>query len=127
MSADELKPCPCSDMTSRDAISKDEALRHYAELKPNFWTISEDFKSLKRSFVCKDFSAAINFINAVAEVAERETINHHPDLHLTQYRNMEVVIYTHSASGLTVHDFILAKEIEKIEVQYSKQWLKSQA
>jgi 4a-hydroxytetrahydrobiopterin dehydratase len=43
---------------------------------------------LTRSFVARDFASAMAFLNGVAVVAERE--GHHPDLHLTGWRNVEV-------------------------------------
>ena len=53
-----------------------------------------------------------------------EARNHHPDLHLTGYRLVEIVIFTHSLSGLTQNDFDLANAIDEVPVIYSKQWLK---
>lgn len=40
--------------------------------------------------MAKNFVAAIDFFNAVKEVAEAE--NHHPDLHLVNYREVQVRI-----------------------------------
>lgn len=37
------------------------------------------------------------FLNGVAEIAEEQ--GHHPDLHLTQYRNVEIRLQTHSMGG----------------------------
>ena len=94
---------------------------------------------LSRKFVAKSFSAAIDFFNLVAVLAEH--IGHHPDLHLTSYRTIEVstfylfrafgklyllqvVIYTHSLQGITEADVSLARKIDEIPVQYSPKWLK---
>ena len=52
------------------------------------------------------------------------TQQHHPDLHLTGYRNVEVVLFTHSIGGVTENDLIMAEEIDKIPVAYSPKWLK---
>lgn len=38
-------------------------------------------------------NAAVKFFNRVAEVAEQE--GHHPDLHLTNYREVQVSRWTH--------------------------------
>ena len=43
---------------------------------PEGWTVIEG--ALQREFHFKDFSAAINFVNRLAEVAE--TASHHPDI-----------------------------------------------
>lgn len=50
-----------------------------------------------RSFVAKNFVSAMAFLNAVAKIAEEQ--GHHPDLHLTQYRNVEIRLQTHSMGG----------------------------
>lgn len=61
------------------------------------WTTSADGDFIVRSFVAKNFVSAMAFLNAVAEVAEEQ--GHHPDLHLTQFRNVEVRLQTHSLGG----------------------------
>lgn len=50
------------------------------------------------------------------------TAQHHPDLHLTGYRNVEVVLWTHAAGGLTENDLIMAGLIDAIPVAYSPKW-----
>lgn len=52
------------------------------------WKLNAESTQISRSFVAKNFVAAINFFQHVAEVAEEA--NHHPDLHLTGWRNVEV-------------------------------------
>ena len=64
-------------------------------------------KKIKREFTAKNFQTALDFLNGAGAVAEAR--NHHPDLHLTGYRNVSVVVYTHSLSGLTENDILLAK------------------
>jgi pterin-4a-carbinolamine dehydratase len=46
---------------------------------------------LVRSFEAKSFSAAMGFLVAVGTVADHS--NHHPDIHLTEYRRVEVCYY----------------------------------
>jgi pterin-4a-carbinolamine dehydratase len=52
-----------------------------------FWTLNEE-GHLVRRFVAKSFKAAMDFLNLAGEVAE--SVGHHPDFHLTSYRNVEV-------------------------------------
>ena len=54
---------------------------------------------LRRTFVAKDFQAALDFLNAVGKLAEE--MGHHPDLHIVSYRTVVVEIYTHSVGGVT--------------------------
>lgn len=95
----------------------------FATLNPSFkWSLSEDRKLIARKFVCRDWQAAVNAIIAVGQVAE--DVKHHPDVHLTNYRDVEVVIQTHSIRGLTNFDFILARGIDAVEIDYSPKWKK---
>lgn len=96
-----------------------------SDLKPGLWELDADGKSLRRKFTCRNFRAAVAFVNAAAEVAEREDIKHHPDLHLTQYRDVEVVVSTHAVGALTEFDLKLAKALESIPIDYSPKWLKA--
>lgn len=61
------------------------------------WDSSENGDAIVRSFVATNFVTAMAFLNEVAKVAEEE--GHHPDLHLTQYRNVEIRLQTHSMGG----------------------------
>lgn len=79
------------------------------------WAISADGKRIRRSWIAKNFMAAIDFFNQVAELAESE--GHHPDLHLEGYRNVAIEITTHAIDGLSENDFILAAKINEIPVQ----------
>lgn len=52
------------------------------------WSLNAESNNISRSFVAKNFLAALDFFKQVGAVAEEA--NHHPDLHLTGYRNVEV-------------------------------------
>lgn len=69
------------------------------------WQVIED-KVLEREFVCKNFSAAVRFINQIADIAENE--GHHPDLSLYAYKKLKVSLTTHAIGGLSANDFIMA-------------------
>ena len=55
------------------------------------------------------------FFTRIAAIAEAE--DHHPDLHLTGYRDIVVEIWTHALGGLSENDFILAAKIDKLPVE----------
>lgn len=76
------------------------------------WSLSSDGKSIARSVKCKHFPAAIELVNQIAELAEQE--QHHPDLHLTGYRHLAVVLTTHAIGGLSENDFIVAAKIDPL-------------
>eukprot|EP01041_Mallomonas_annulata_P013484 gene13484-28582_t len=88
-----------------------------------YWKASNDLKSITRKFTCRNWQACINFINAASELAESDNVQHHPDIHLTKYRDIELILHTHAAHGLTKYDFCLAKELDKVTIDYSPKWL----
>lgn len=63
------------------------------------------------------FLRAIEFINAVAHLAERQ--DHHPDIDL-RYREVTLRYWTHVAGGVTPLDFHGAKEAEALVAYYQK-------
>ncbi|MEM7476979.1 MAG: 4a-hydroxytetrahydrobiopterin dehydratase [Planctomycetota bacterium] len=74
------------------------------------WVISEDGKWISRKWMMKNFVEALEFINKVGQIAEDDA--HHPDIHLTGYRQLKIEISTHAISGLSENDFILAAKID---------------
>ena len=76
------------------------------------WTLAAGGKAIQRVYEMKDFLAAVALIRAVARRAQ--AADHHPDLHLTRYRRLRVMLTTHDAGGVTVKDFRLAAEIEAL-------------
>ena len=85
----------------------------------------DECKKLRFKFTCRNWISAINFITQASVVAESDIVQHHPDLHLTKYRDIEVILHTHSANGLTLYDFKLARELDKIKIDYSPKFLRS--
>ena len=79
---------------------------------------------LARSFTAVNFQSALDFFTAVGVIAE--TRNHHPDLHLTGYRNVEIVVFSHGLAGLTDNDFELCREIDAgAKIKYAAAYLKA--
>jgi len=76
------------------------------------WTVADKDKKIRRDFKLKNFVSIMSFVNKIAAVAEQE--QHHPDLHITNYSNLAVELWTHSISGLSENDFILAARIDAI-------------
>ena len=71
-----------------------------------------DKKRIERVFERDDFTDAIDFVNAVAEIAEEQ--EHHPDIDI-RYNKVKLVLTTHSKGGLTEMDFQLAERIDTLE------------
>jgi 4a-hydroxytetrahydrobiopterin dehydratase len=69
---------------------------------------------ISRTFVFKDFAAAIKFGNAVAKLAERAW--HHPDIDI-RWNKVTLALTTHDAGGLTQKDFELAQKFDALLVR----------
>lgn len=85
----------------------------------NKWHLDGQAKFVERDFEFEDFRRTIEFVNAIAWVANGQ--DHHPDLEIT-YNRCKVKFSTHTAGGLTVNDFICAA---KIDALFSEERLKS--
>lgn len=101
------KTCkPCEGGVEK--MSADEARRQLAQLEG--WQLSDDATKISKKWKMKDFAQGMEFVNRVAEIAERE--QHHPDLHLEGYRNVRIELTTHAIGGLSENDFIVAAKID---------------
>ncbi|MBF0503808.1 MAG: 4a-hydroxytetrahydrobiopterin dehydratase [Candidatus Omnitrophica bacterium] len=109
------------DLTKKKCIPCEGIGKAYTSLEAQerlgeipFWALGEDDQSIERKYVLKNFVAAVNLINKIKDIAEDEM--HHPDLHLTGFRNLKVVLYTHALGGVTENDFIVAAKINQLRV-----------
>lgn len=106
----EKKCRPCEGIGK--AYAPDEA-KKLMEQVPG-WQMAADGKSIEREFSTKNFTAAVDLINKIAVIAEGE--DHHPDVHLTGYRKLKIILRTHALGGLTENDFIVAAKINEAPV-----------
>jgi len=68
-----------------------------------------DGDALVRTVELDDFPQAIEVVDRVAEIAERD--NHHPDIDI-RWRTLTFRCATHSAGGITAKDLTLAGDID---------------
>ncbi|KAG2410349.1 uncharacterized protein HKW66_Vig0010140 [Vigna angularis] len=95
------------------------------------WNLVNDggVMKLRRSWTVRTFSKGLDFFRIVSVLAESEGVvfcfrfvtdlilkGHHPDLHLVDWNNVTIEIWTHAVGGLTENDFILAAKIDKLDV-----------
>jgi 4a-hydroxytetrahydrobiopterin dehydratase len=73
------------------------------------WNVKDD--QLRKTFQFKDFVTAMQFLNRVADLAEKE--GHHPDFSV-HYSRVDFTIFTHAVGGLSENDFILAAKIDRL-------------
>jgi 4a-hydroxytetrahydrobiopterin dehydratase len=66
---------------------------------------------IERTLELPTFRAAVEAINAVADVAEQ--LDHHPDINL-RWTRVRIAVVTHSAGGLTELDLELARRVDAL-------------
>lgn len=89
------------------ALSPDDVQKYLGQV--DNWEVVEDGRKIHKAFTFPNFVKALEFVNAVGDLAEKE--EHHPDILLT-YGKAEITIWTHTVGGLSVNDFILAARID---------------
>ena len=70
--------------------------------------------SITKNFKFKDFKQAVKFVDAVAEIAEKD--NHHPQILLWKMNNVKLTLKTYCINDLSKLDFSLAKKIDKMDL-----------
>lgn len=88
---------------------KGSQLEALHRLLGNDWIVVNEHH-LEKVYKFKNFAEALEFTNAVGEIAEEQ--NHHPDI-LTTWGQTKVTIWTHKIDGLTESDFIFAAKVEE--------------
>ena len=94
-------------------LSADQVRHYLSTLKD--WKLTADGQRIRREWRVKNFMTGLDFFNRVGRLAKEE--GHHPDLHLTGYRNVAIELSTHAVGGLTENDFILAAKINQVPVE----------
>jgi 4a-hydroxytetrahydrobiopterin dehydratase len=95
-------------MPYADPLTDDELSAALAGLSE--WTSDGVF--LRRSVQVSGFTAAADLVRAVADAAN--AADHHPDVHITGYRNVAFELTTHATGAITRRDTALAAEIDRI-------------
>lgn len=68
-------------------------------------------EAIQRVFRFPDFKAAMQFVNKVADAAEKA--NHHPDIDI-RYNTVTLALVSHDAGGITQRDVRMAETVNKI-------------
>jgi|TARA_B100000530_G_scaffold49334_1_gene27557 4a-hydroxytetrahydrobiopterin dehydratase len=69
--------------------------------------------TITKTFEFNSYLDGIDFVNAVANVAEQE--NHHPDISIG-YCKVTISLTTHDAGTITEKDYKLAKLIDDLNI-----------
>jgi pterin-4a-carbinolamine dehydratase len=140
-----IKCAPCASMDPSSLLSADQVQERLASSCLPLWklvtlvqlgndtpsTTNDDTTAnnkigslrISRKFMARNFQAALDAMNAFGAMAEEQ--GHHPDLMLTNYRQVEIQLWTHKVQGVTENDLLLAALFdEKVKIDYSPAWLK---
>jgi len=112
MSATELSKRKCAPCEGGVPKLSAEKVRELLPQVPG-WELAADGGRIASKWRVLDFATGLDFFNRVGKLAEAE--DHHPDLHLTCYRDVRIELWTHAAGGLTENDFILAAKINELK------------
>lgn len=75
------------------------------------WSLIDEDTKIERTFETRDFATALEFVNAIGELAETE--GHHPDIAFG-WGYCRVLLYTHKINGLHENDYIMAAKISEL-------------
>ncbi len=70
-----------------------------------------DAKHLQKEFIFKDFQLALDFVNKIGAIAEKE--GHHPNIDFG-WGFVRVLLWTHAIDGLSENDFFMAAKIDQV-------------
>ena len=103
-----MRPCDkCGGQEEVRALSSEEVIRLLE--KVSGWSLTDG--AIAREFHFTDFSSAIEFVNKVAALAEKE--DHHPDITVS-YDKVRLTLSTHKVGALSCKDFMLAAKIDRL-------------
>ena len=95
-------------MPYADPLTEAELTAALADLPD--WSREGDH--IRRTVRVAGFSAAAELVGAVADAAD--AADHHPDVHITGYRNVTFELTTHAAKAITRRDIDLAGQIDRL-------------
>jgi len=116
--ATTAKGAHMTDLTSKHCVpceggvpplKADEAKKLLTEIPG--WTLSKENNKITREFKFKDFHETMKFVNAVADISNKE--NHHPDMNVG-YNTCVISYFTHAIGGLSDNDFICAAKVNMV-------------
>lgn len=100
-------------MVEKIALTEQMLKEKLQEMAPE-WKIGKNEKGvpyIERVHHASKFMGGIAFVGKVAEAAEDN--NHHPDI-IINYKRITIRYWTHTASGVTLADLQMAREISPL-------------
>lgn len=100
----------CKAFNGDETPLRGKALEEMSAKLDDSWRLVEEHH-LEKEYEMADFRQALDFTNAVGEIAEEE--DHHPDIELGWGR-VRLNLRTHKIDGLSENDFILAAKADRV-------------
>ena len=100
-------------MVEKIALTEKMLEEKLLEMAPE-WKTGKNEKGvsyIERVHHASKFMEGIAFVGRVAEAAEAN--NHHPDI-IVNYKRITIRYWTHTASGVTLADLQMAREINQL-------------
>ncbi len=109
MDLTQKKCVPCEGGTP--PLAAEEARTLLQQVKGWELTAVNSVQTVEKKFKFKDFGEAMEFVNKVVELAEKE--GHHPDITIN-WNKVVLQLSTHAIKGLSENDFIMAAKIDRL-------------
>jgi 4a-hydroxytetrahydrobiopterin dehydratase len=108
----DLSDVKCVPCTGNAPPATDDEIAEYLPQIPEWRIIDRDgIPALERVYEFEDFETALDFTDAVGEVAELE--GHHPAI-LTEWGRVTVWWWTHKIRALHNNDFAMAAKTDRV-------------
>lgn len=112
MDLTQRKCIPCD--AGPPPLSKDK-VEEFLRIVPE-WELTDKVK-IVRKFKFRNFAESLSFVNRVGDLAEDE--GHHPDIKII-YNRVTLELITHTISGLSENDFVVAAKITELAKRFLK-------
>jgi 4a-hydroxytetrahydrobiopterin dehydratase len=93
----------------KQELLKSDELEKELQKIPNWKQVDNKIELVIKK---KNFKECINLVNKITDIAEEQ--QHHPDIHITSYNNLKIVLYTFFVNGLSINDIIIAQKINDL-------------
>lgn len=108
----DLSSRVCTACRGDEPTLKKDEIEAFQKRVDSSWKLQKDPDRIKRTFEFANFKKALEFVNKVADIAEKE--GHHPNIKIYDYKMVDIALWTHKIGGLHENDFIMAAKIDRL-------------
>ncbi len=108
----ELSKSSCEACRVDAPVLQDNEIKELLSQVPSWKVFEEDnVKKIICSFIFLSYEDSLNFLNKVADLAEKE--DHHPEI-ILEWGKVTVTWWSHKIKGLHKNDFICASKTDAL-------------